>query len=87
MKNVREDQIKTCITMDTKQFEALIKELIDDTVYIEFSIDGIGIYYESEDVSCEDVLKGLAEYFGVKEVTSFHIDTYDYPLVWIVYRD
>ena len=90
MTNVRKEQLKTCITMDGWEFQELIQTLFkkeNDTLYVELTMDGIEIYYENEELPTEDILQGLAEYFEVNEVTSYHIDNYDYPLIWIVYKD
>ena len=90
MKNIRIEQLQNCIVLNGNEFQEIIQKIFkreNDTLYIELTMDGIEIYYENEELPIEDLLQELAKYFEIKEVTSFHIDQYEYPLVWIVYKD
>lgn len=89
MKNVKEWQKKTCIFMETEEFDDIIRYLFGKEVETEYSLEGIWIGYQNGDAWIDEaeIESGLAEFFDVKEVTSIHIDDWDPMGVWICYRD
>ena len=88
MKNVRHDQRKTCIILEVQEYNSLLNNLFGPDIEADYSMDGISIGFKNgDDLDTEELHKKLAEYFGVKQVTSTHIDDCDVPLIWIVYKD
>ena len=81
MKNINKWQLKKCIVAEPEEFEKIIHGFDEDAT-IAYDYDGIDITMDTD-----ELYKNLAEYYGVKEVTSLHTDGYDSLLVWIVYKD
>lgn len=87
MKNVREEQLKTCIYLETVEFDSIITEAFGDDVDIEYSKDGICISNDEDCIEFEDIAKAVETYFDIKKVTSIHMDDSDFIGVWVVYKD
>ena len=87
MKNVRENQIKKCIFLESEEFTNVIHEVLGNDVYVNFTLEGLDICTDDNVVDIGELHEGLAKYFDVKEVTSVHIDDADFIGVWIVYKD
>jgi hypothetical protein len=87
MKNVRENQLKKCIFLESEEFTDIIHEVLSPDVYVNFTIEGLDICTDDNVVDTDELHKALASYFDVKEVTSIHIDDCDFIGVWIVYKD
>lgn len=87
MKNVRESQLKKCIFLDIEEFESIIQNVFGNGVTVDSTLEGLDIYDEFDNIEFGNICMSLAEYFDVKEVTSFHIDDCDYVGVWIAYKD
>ncbi len=88
MKNVRENQLKKCIFMETEDFEEVFVNVFgeydEDTNEVDVEFDTVdGIYFCG--ISNEDVYTELSKYFDVN-VTSIHIDDFDTIGVWICYK-
>lgn len=84
MKNVNPAMLKTCIFMTAEQYEATLREIYGDSIEVTFEMDGVSVGYFDGDTP--DVEPALAEYFGVTEVTSVHIDDCEPTGVWVCYK-
>ena len=89
MKNLENVTKKTCLLIDLKTFESIVRTVLkDDTVQVECAWDGISIYNDDDNWSEEEICELLTKYFGVKKVNSFHADDESYAIgVWIVYEE
>ena len=88
MQHIRPEQLKTCIAMDSSEFNNVLHTIFGDNIETEYSMDGLYIGYRDGDgIEDEELHKKLAEYFDVKTVTSIHIDDCEYLLVWTVYKN
>ena len=56
-------------------------------MYVTYTTEGLDICTNEDVIDIDELHKGLAKYFDVKEVTSVHIDDCDFIGVWVVYRD
>ena len=90
MKNVRENQLKKCIFMESEEFQNLIGEITGGLITVEYDFEGL--WYEHTDKAektdiywNEDIYETLSKYYDV-EVTSVHIDDCDCVGVWICYK-
>ena len=83
--------LKTCIFMETEQYTNILEEIFGPKIRVDFSMDGIWVGYDydeyNETTEEPDVEAKLAEYFGVSEVTSIHVDDCDEIGVWICYKE
>jgi len=86
MKNIRKEQLKKCIALEGWEFEKLLNQ-VEPGCEVEYSLDGITISKDDEDVDNNSLYRKIARYYDVDEVTSVHIDDCDNLLVWIVYKD
>lgn len=86
MRNVTEYMIKTSIVIPSDAYSRIVDELFPG-FKVYFDLDGL--YYSDgrDDLEYEVLYAKLAEYFGVKKVTSVHIDDCDDIGVWITYKD
>lgn len=81
MKNINENNLKTCIFLKADEFFKICKEL-----EIRFDIEFDTIIFNS--INEYDALEMLSQYFGVKKITSVHTDGYEFDLgFWLVYQD
>ena len=85
MKNIKSEQVKTCIIIGSDEFERILNEEIcpGQTVDVDYAIDGLSVCVEENDDF--DLTKSLSSYFDVK-VSSIHaqITDCDYPIsIWI----
>ena len=81
---------KNCIALTVDEFREVVAKLYEKPVCVDFDADGLYIGFtddEGTDLPVEDLHRRLAEKFDVEEVTSVHIDDFEPPLVWIVYKD
>lgn len=79
---------KTCLFMEAWLFEELLKQIAAKPISCTFEMDGITYENEEGDRVPEETVCGfLADYFGVKEVTSVHLDNCLSLGVWICYRE
>lgn len=95
MKNVTEQNKKTCIFKTEDEMHDDIKAAIDPTA--DFNISSEGIEFTktftdlqepyTDDISADELFSKLAEYYGVSEITSVHIDDYDTVGIWICYKE
>ena len=87
MKNVRENQLKTCIFLTTEELEEIMGKIFDTKVIIHCSLEGA--WYETPlkdlDIDDDTLCAELSEYFDVN-VTSMHIDDCEYVGVWVCYK-
>lgn len=90
-------QIRTCIIMNFVDFHNLLNELFDEKVEVEIE-DCHNLNYVcyddylfKTDDHDREVAQAVAKYFGVKNVSSIHLqysDDYDIDhLVWICYQN
>lgn len=86
MKNITPYMLKTCIYLDSERFDEILNEVFGPDIRAEYSLDGISVFYETAEEE-PDVKEKLAEYFGVSEITSIHIDDCEYIGVWICYKE
>jgi hypothetical protein len=87
MKNVRKGQLKKCIIIECEEFTELIQEYFGNETKVEYTLEGIGVYNDTDNVDYNEICEALAKHFEVEQVTSFHMDDCDYTCVWIVYKD
>lgn len=88
MKNVRENQLKKCIFVDSEEFTAIVQGLFEnENVDVTYTLEGLDICTDNDVVDVGELYEGLTKYFDVKEVTSVHIDDADFIGVWVVYKD
>lgn len=91
MKNVRDVEKKNCILKTLSGFEKDLTKAFNTDVTVETDWDGLTINFADDsqfkDWKTEDYNRVIAEYYGVSEVTSIHIDDCDEVGVWIVYKD
>lgn len=78
---------RTCRIMQIEEFRRLVNSLYEDHVFIDVSLEGMYIGFSGEELPIEDLHEKLAEALNVDEVTSIHVDDFEPPLVWIVYRN
>ena len=81
---------KNCIALTVNEFRELLDTIYKRPVSVDFDADGLYIGFLEDDdteLPIEDIHKRLAEKFDVGEVTSIHIDDFEPPLIWIVYKD
>jgi len=81
---------KNCIALTVDEFRELLDTIYKRPVSVDFDADGLYIGFLEDDdteLPIEDIHKRLAEKFDVGEVTSIHIDDFEPPLIWIVYKD
>lgn len=93
MKNVKANQLKTCIYLSIDEFDSIIKSLFDeDVVSYDYDLDGLVFnIYEDEDadgnsITIDTIYSSLANYFDVNQITSIHADDDEYLGVWLVYK-
>ena len=86
MKNVKENQLKKCIFMETEEFNGIIKRVFGEEFEADFGLDGISVWSRAEGLSEKEINEGLSKYFDVT-ITSVHVDDFDDMGVWICYRD
>ena len=87
MKNVRTNQLKKCICVETEDFTAIVKGLFGEGMYVTYTTEGLDICTNEDVIDIDELHESLASYFDVKEVTSVHIDDCDFIGVWVVYKD
>lgn len=91
MKNVGGNVWKVaCLFTSCGEYERILKELFGDDLLVEFGMEGIWVGYDDSDlwVDEERIHSKLAEYFGVRKVTSVHMDDDVMDVgVWIAYED
>lgn len=81
---------KNCIALTVDEFREVVAKLYEKPVCVDYDADGLYIGFtddEGTDLPVEDLHRRLAEKFDVEEVTSVHIDDFEPPLIWIVYKD
>ena len=87
MKNARKEQAKSCLCLGIDDFRDDIRKIYGYQAEIIAELDGLTIQKNEEEiVEDEDLLVQLAQYYGLDEVTSVHIDDCDSVGVWIVYK-
>lgn len=87
MKNVRKEQAKSCLCLGIDDFRDDIRKIYGNQAEIIAELDGLTIQKNEEEiVEDEDLLVQLAQYYGLDEVTSVHIDDCDSVGVWVVYK-
>ena len=89
MKNIRENQLKTCMFMYLEEFKDLIHKVTDGLKAVDYEF---GLFYlctekadETGTYWNEDIKVTLSKYFDIT-VTSIHADDWDDTGVWIVYE-
>ena len=87
MKNVRENQLKKCIYVESEDFVDVIREVLGAEFCVSFTNEGLDICTNEDVADVNELHEALASYFDVKEVMSIHIDDCDFVGVWIVYKD
>ena len=90
MKNIENYRLIKTIAMEIDDFAELVEKLTDGLATVEYEFgayisdtdkaDEIGVYWN------EDMTVTLSKYFDVN-VTSWHSDTCDYPMVFICYKE
>lgn len=81
---------KNCIALTIDEFRDILSSLYERPVCVDLDMDGLVIGFsddEGPEFSNEELYGKLAKKFDVDEVTSVHVDDFDPPLVWIVYKD
>lgn len=92
MKNVRPEMLKKCILILGDEYKRLVASLTKGKVEVEFCCDGIdycqpdGVEWNDISYDGEGINAMLSDYFGVN-VTSVHMDTCDFPGVWVCYSN
>ena len=88
MKNVRKEQLKTCVFLEEAEFNGIIKKIFGNKAYVIYDDDGFVVQVNGDDdcINSETLNKELANYFDVAKVTSVHLDDCEYRGIWEVYR-
>lgn len=86
MKNVNKDMLEKCICITLDEFIRVIRETLGNNVCVEANWDGVSIGTDEDCIDHEEVCAALAQYFGVKEVTTYHMDDWEYGYIWICYK-
>ena len=98
MKNIKKESQKTCLLLNDKELNQVVKELFDGRVRMEYTIEGIEYYATQEEHEdfVEDMFyqnqqkfyEKLAEYFDVGSISSIHMVFCDWDNieVWLVYQ-
>ena len=95
MKKEYEAKIRPCLFIPSNEFNGIIRDIMGGRA--EYRLDGMSIvqkdgkYLEDE----TEIYPKLAEHFGVREVTSIHVDFRMYETsadgtcinVWVAYKD
>ena len=87
MKNVKDNQLKTCIFLTAEEFTGIVHETLGNDVIVEYTLEGLDIYTDDNIVDVDELHEALQNHFGVQEITSIHMDDCDYVGVWIVYKN
>lgn len=82
MKNVNEHMLKNCIYIRLEDFISVIHETLGNDVHVE--VRERLLIVTDEEIYYDEVCEALAQYFGVKEVKTYH---YDAGGVWICYEN
>lgn len=86
MKNIRKNQIKTCIFLEKEELEKIIREMSKERVEVRLELDGM--WYENLDGNYHEdeyYQELLEKYFDVK-INSIHIDDCDRVGIWLVLK-
>lgn len=86
MRNIRENQRKTCIIKTSDEFDRDIRQITNGQVTVSYEMDGISFISENDDITEENIMSKLSELYRIW-VTSIHIDDCDMIGVWICYKD
>lgn len=87
MKNVRENQLKTCIFLSVDELQNILCDIYQQNIIIHSDLDGC--WYESDqdlNIDDNDVCAELSKYFETN-VTSIHIDDCESIGVWVCYKE
>ena len=85
MRNANANQLKKSIFMEYESFKELVNKLCGDESCVDLGEDGIEFHGPNGDSNT--VIEALNEYFNIT-VTSIHADDcYEYPGVWIIYKE
>ena len=87
MKNIRNNQLKTCIYLTAEEFTDIVGEILDNVESVEYALDGFIVYTTDDVADVDELHEALRKYFGVKEIESVHTDHCEYVGVWIVYKN
>ena len=87
MKNVKNNQLKTCIYLTSDEFTDIVNEILDDVEDVEYALDGFTIYTTNDVADVDELHEALRKYFDVKEIESVHTDHCEYVGVWITYKN
>ena len=88
MKNIKQNQLKSCIVITFKAFRQILKKYYGKNLEVHNEYTGISFWFGNPTTPTkEDVCQKLTDYFGV-EITSFHSDDEEPNThVWIVYHE
>ena len=87
MKNVLDTEKKTCIFKTIDDFERDVRTASKGNIEVTTELDGISFTDISTDDIADNINEIMSSYYDVKEITSIHIDDYDYTGVWICYKE
>lgn len=89
MKNMDKNSIRTSIVTDLDGYEHILSDAFGRPVSVELVYDGLEItdMVKSREVETDEIMKVLEGYFGVKEITSIHIDDEENVGVWITFKE
>ena len=86
MKNVLDSEKKTCIFKTIDDFQRDVRTASKGNIKVTTELDGISFEDTVKNDSADNINSLMADYYDVKEITSIHIDDYDYTGVWICYK-
>lgn len=90
MKNIRDDQKKSCITLTCDEFKRAINIATNGLKYADVDEDGdfeikdSNKAYDENRYVDDDVYTILGNYFDIS-IDSIHSDYADVPMIWICY--
>lgn len=76
---------KKCLMLTADEFRDVLAKLYGDSVYADFSLDGLYVGLTEDDIPVEDLHEKLAKYFRVHSIDSIHLDDDEPCNVWLVY--
>ena len=76
---------RNCLYFSAKEFAELMEKWFNANV--DFSLDGIWIGTDADEVPMEEIYEKIEEAFDVVKVTSIHMDDSDDIGVWVVYEE
>lgn len=93
MQNVKQEQLRKSIVMETSEFREIAPKIFGTEVYVDITWDKVSISEydpfegDNKEMDMATISEQLARYFDVKSIVSLQIEKTEKEYIWISYEE